>query len=111
MAELNVSEFRRVIGVDALPPTDGGPVLDLSGSVVGMLIPSDDDADGSLPEGMAFAASGAAILNFLSENGIAYAAAAGGRDLEPEELRRQAADITVRIECFNEEPVEAQAAG
>lgn len=109
-AELSVPEFRRVIGVDALPPTDGGPVLDLSGSVVGMLIPGDAN-DGSLPEGMAFAASGAAILNFLSENGIAYAAAAGGRNLEPDELRRQAADITVRIECFNEEPVETQAAG
>ncbi len=108
MPELNVSEIRHAIGVDALPPTDGGPVLDLSGSVVGMLI-SDDD--GTLPEGTALAASSAAILNFLSENGIAYAAAAGGGDLEPAELRRQAADITVRIECFDEEPAEAQAAG
>lgn len=109
-SELNVPEFRHVIGVDALPPTDGGPVLDLSGSVVGMLLPS-DTADGTLPEGMALAASGAAILNFLSENGIVYAAAAGGQDLEPAELRRQAADITIRIECFDEEPVSAQAAG
>lgn len=109
-ADLNLSEFRHVIGVDALPPTDGGPVLDLSGSVVGMLIPG-DAPDGTLPEGMALAARGAAILNFLSENGIAYATAAGGRDLEPEELRRQAADITIRIRCFDEEPVAAQADG
>lgn len=109
-AELNVSEFRRLIGVDALPPTDGGPVLDLSGSVVGMLIP-DDTIGGTLPDGTALTASSAAILDFLSENGIAYASAAGGRDLEPAELRSQAADITVRIECFNDEPAEAQAAG
>ncbi|MDE0110889.1 MAG: serine protease [Albidovulum sp.] len=87
------------ISVDALQGDAGGPILNSSGTVVGMLLPR-EFGDRQLPEGEFFY-SGRDELSRLS------AAAGRNLDFDSEDIaldtsafNRLAADITVLIECF-----------
>ncbi|SES32334.1 Peptidoglycan-binding (PGRP) domain of peptidoglycan hydrolases-containing protein [Tranquillimonas rosea] len=92
------------LDVSARPGDAGGPVLNQSGAVLGMLLPGSARlAEGTrLPEGVAFAADVEAISEFLSGTGPAPAAAeeTGRGDIGPEQLTRMAADMTVLVSCW-----------
>ncbi len=79
----------------------GGPVFDSTGAVMGMLLPPARPDGRVLPEDVSFAADAAAIIEFLSANGIAAAASDAVGGVAPEDLTVSAADMTVLISCWN----------
>ena len=77
----------------------GGPVLDQTGAVSGMLLPLDSGAR-ALPEDVKYAASTAQIATFLSENGTNPSASEGDLRVDPEDLVVVASDMTVLVSCW-----------
>lgn len=87
----------------ALAPTQGdvgGPVFDASGSVMGMLLPVEQNGR-RLPADVSFAADTVGIIEFLSANGIAASASDAGGTIAPEDLTIAAANMTVLVSCWN----------
>ncbi len=87
--------------LQALPGDAGGPILDATGKVIGMLLPRDTDGTRVLPEGVAFAASGATITQSLAAAGIVTAPFAGSTPLSPDDLSRRASGMTVLVSCWD----------
>ncbi len=79
----------------------GGPVFDMTGSVMGMLLPPARPAGRVLPEEVNFATDAMSIIGFLSDNGIVAAASDAASDIAPEDLTTAAADLTVQVSCWN----------
>ncbi len=84
----------------ARPGDAGGPVLDDAGAVLGLLLPA-DESDRVLPGDVATAADVGAIAKFLSAHGISAAAADPGPALPQAQMSRLAADLTVRVGCWD----------
>lgn len=84
----------------ALPGDAGGPVFDASGAVMGMLLPRADSAR-QLPEDVSFVAAVPAIAEFISTSNLRVAASDATGSIAPEDLSVLAADMTVRISCWN----------
>lgn len=98
---LNGEEELKRLTVVSQPSDAGGPVMDTSGSVLGMLLPDPSDSGRVLPADVSFAADGLAIAAFLSRNGLAPAAAEQGDILSAERLTKIAANMTVLVSCWN----------
>ncbi|MGB8624074.1 MAG: serine protease, partial [Paracoccaceae bacterium] len=88
------------LALDALPGDAGGPVFDRTGAVMGVLLPR-EDGNRKLPEDVSFAASIPAIAEFLSANAVKMAASDRTGAMDPEDLTKLAADMTVRVSCWN----------
>jgi hypothetical protein len=82
------------------PGDAGGPVLDQTGAVVGLLLPPAPGETRVLPEGVSFAAPAPGIAAFLAGAGIAPAPATGATALAPEDIARLGADLAVRVSCW-----------
>jgi hypothetical protein len=89
------------LDLPALPGDAGGPVVDGTGAVVGMLLPARNGTARHLPEGVAFAAAAGPIQMRLARAGLAPAAAAAGGALPPEDLARRARGMTVLVSCWD----------
>jgi peptidoglycan hydrolase-like protein with peptidoglycan-binding domain len=85
----------------ALPGDAGGPVVDSTGAVIGMLLPADTGHGRLLPEGVAFAATAGAIADRLGAAGLAVDTAAATGALPPEDLARRARGMTVLVSCWD----------
>jgi hypothetical protein len=99
---------RRFIQISApvQPGNSGGPLLDLSGNVVGIIVGKLDaikvaQATGDIPQNVNFAISALSARAFLDSQNVQYETA-------PSEVQHSAADVaamarqyTVRIECWN----------
>ena len=79
----------------------GGPVLDTSGAVMGMLLSVDQTGNRRLPDGVNFAAAASAIAEFLARQGISAGKADGAEAMAPEDLILAAAEMTVLVSCWN----------
>ena len=79
----------------------GGPVFDATGSVLGVLLPRDTNAARQLPPEVSFATDAAALATFLSQNGVNPAASDAVEAIAPEDIATLAADMTVRVSCWN----------
>ena len=79
----------------------GGPVLDATGSVLGVLLPRDEGGARQLPRDVSFATDTAALSAFLAENGVAPASPFSTAPVAPEDLTVLAADMTVLVSCWN----------
>lgn len=79
----------------------GGPVFDVSGSVMGMLLPVDQDNAQQLPTGVSFASGTDVIVDFLAANGLTGATSQATAAIAPEDLTIAAADMTVLVSCWN----------
>ncbi|NBE08099.1 serine protease [Paragemmobacter ruber] len=88
------------LALTALPGDAGGPVVDNTGAVLGLLLPAASDPARILPEGVAFAATGPAIAATLQAQGVTLAQAARQGALPPEDLARAAARMTVLVSCW-----------
>jgi peptidoglycan hydrolase-like protein with peptidoglycan-binding domain len=88
------------LALTALPGDVGGPVVDNTGAVLGVLLPAATDPARVLPEGVAFAATGPAIAAALQAQGVTLAQAARQGALPPEDLARAAARMTVLVSCW-----------
>ncbi len=82
------------------PGDAGGPVFDGFGSVVGMLLDSDNNGR-TLPANVAFAADAPVLAAFLLANGLQAPAADALENIAPEDLTLLAADMTVLVSCWN----------
>ncbi len=91
----------RRLSIAALPGDAGGPVLDSSGAMVGLLLPAPQGDARVLPEGVAFATAAPAISARLAAAGIAVQPAVRDGALSPEDLTRRATAMTVLVSCWN----------
>lgn len=89
------------LALAALPGDAGGPVVDNTGAVLGLLLPASDDPARILPDGVSFAATGPAIATALAAQGITLSQSARQGALPPEDLARAAARMTVLVSCWD----------
>jgi hypothetical protein len=89
------------LALTALPGDVGGPVVDTTGAVLGLLLPASTDPARVLPDGVAFAATGAAITAVMQAQGISLTKATRQGALPPEDLARQAGRMTVLVSCWD----------
>lgn len=89
------------LSLAALPGDAGGPVLDGTGAVLGMLLPRKADGARVLPDDVAHAATGQTIATALAASGITLTQAATEGAMAPEDLARQAARMTVLVSCWD----------
>lgn len=78
----------------------GGPVMDASGAVVGMLLPEGGGAR-QLPAGVRFALNGAAIGGVLGGLGLSPSSAEVRASATPDDLLRMGSDMTVLVSCWD----------
>ncbi|MDE4190717.1 trypsin-like peptidase domain-containing protein [Phaeobacter gallaeciensis] len=84
----------------AQPGDAGGPVLDASGAVLGMLLPREIKGR-QLPEGVSFGINATALRNAITAAGIASAdQSVGAAPLSNEALVRHASGMTVLVSCW-----------
>ncbi|MEL7184679.1 MAG: serine protease, partial [Pseudomonadota bacterium] len=78
----------------------GGPVLDGSGRVAGMLLPAPQDDNRALPADVAFAAKSSAVKMVLRDAGVTPDVATTGGALASEDLTTRATGMTVLVSCW-----------
>ncbi len=89
------------LALTALPGDVGGPVVDSTGAVLGLLLPASTDPARVLPEGVAFATTGPAIAAALKAQGITLTQAARQGALPPEDLAKEVGRMTVLVSCWD----------
>lgn len=89
------------LALAALPGDAGGPVLDGTGAVLGMLLPRAEGGARLLPDDVALAVTGATIAATLAPKGITLAEAVTEGAMAPEDLARRAARMTVLVSCWD----------
>lgn len=93
------------ISAPVQPGNSGGPVLDYSGHIVGVVVARLDAvntvrATGSIPQNVNFAVSAGTARAFLDAEGVAYATAPSVENRAPEDVAAAARKFTVLIECW-----------
>ena len=91
------------LAIALLPGDTGGPVVDQSGSVIGMALPAAVAGVAGaklLPDGVGFAASTAAISAILTKAGIASTASTLTAAASPDALNAAALGMTVLVSCW-----------
>lgn len=88
------------LGIATLPGDAGGPVIDSTGAVLGMLLPRAAGGTRVLPEGVEFASSSAAIAGLMAAQGLTAVEAPVAGALAPEDLTRKAMAMTVLVGCW-----------
>lgn len=87
------------LALSALEGDVGGPVMDASGAVLGMLLPRMQGGR-ILPGDVAFAADAAALSRVLTEAGATPVTAASGAALAPAQMAERANGMTVLVSCW-----------
>ncbi|MCK0094021.1 serine protease [Yoonia sp. F2084L] len=87
------------LSVDTKPSNAGGPVLDETGQVLGMLLPRIDSAQ-TLPADVQFSLDAAQIVAFLEAQGMAPNQGVAAQALTSVALSRKAANVTVLVSCW-----------
>ncbi len=87
------------------PGNSGGPLLDASGHIVGVVVASMSTlklakATGAIPENINFAINGEEAKAFLKSQGIEVQTALPGPPLSVAAIADQALSVTVRVECW-----------
>ncbi len=80
----------------------GGPVLDASGAVLGLLLPAAEGAAKVLPAGMAQAADAASLGALLQGAGITATLSTTSTALSPDALNATALGMTALVSCWAE---------
>lgn len=93
------------ISAPVQPGDSGGPVLDSSGAVIGMVVSMLDASNalqkgGFIPQNINFAVKTSSIMTFLDANAVPYSTASVPTPtLQLPELAEKATSFTVAIEC------------
>lgn len=99
---------RRLIQITApvQPGNSGGPVLDSTGNVVGVVMAKLDAlkvalATGDIPQNVNFAVAAGTARAFLDTQDVPYETAPSTNELKPADVAAKARRFTVLIECWN----------
>lgn len=87
------------------PGNSGGPLLDQSSNVVGVVVSKLDSlkvarATGDIPQNVNFAIKAAIVRSFLETNGVEFSTAASITKLDPAVVAERAIKFTVVVECW-----------
>ena len=99
------------------PGNSGGPLLDKSGNLVGLVVSKLNalrtaaTIGGDIAQNVNFAIKPEVVRLFLDVNGMTMRAVDAGVRLETEDLAVRARDVTVKIECIGMRPSTALGAG
>ncbi|KAA8608358.1 peptidoglycan-binding protein [Salipiger aestuarii] len=88
------------LALDARPGDAGGPVLDMGGAVLGMLLPR-AEGGAQLPGDVFFTADATALRAFLAANGVPTAASTAPGAMDAEDLTAAATEMTVKVSCWD----------
>ena len=93
------------------PGNSGGPLLDTSGDIVGMVSAKLDAlriarSTGSIPENISFAIKTGAIRDFLDNSVVPYETSAPGTELKTADIATNARAYTLLISCAATEQAE-----
>ena len=97
---LNGEQDVKRLAIATLPGDAGGPVLDGTGAVLGMLLPRATDPARILPDGVEFAVSSAVLRQMLTDQGVNATDSSANGALAPEDLTRKATGMTVLVSCW-----------
>jgi S1-C subfamily serine protease len=86
----------------------GGPLLDTSGNVVGVVAAKINaikfaKATGDLPENINFAIKTGAVRDFLDNSAVPYQTAESGQELRTADIANKARAYTMLISCSSKE--------
>ncbi len=84
----------------AKPGDAGGPIIDDSGSVVGLLLPTETESPQRLPPDVSFAVNTGAIAGFFERTGFALETTNRSTGVTPVAMARLANDMTVLVDCW-----------
>jgi S1-C subfamily serine protease len=87
------------ISAPVQPGNSGGPVLDASGYLIGVVVSKLNLVRGDLPQNVNFAIKASTAASFLDAHGIAYKSAAGEKALPIPDIVEQARDFSVQVLC------------
>jgi S1-C subfamily serine protease len=93
------------ISAPVQPGNSGGPLLDLSGNVVGVVVGKLNaikmaNATGDIPQNVNFAINAAVVRGFLDAKGVKYETAPSNKKLEAADVGELAKKFTVVVECW-----------
>jgi hypothetical protein len=97
---LNGESGIKRLALNALPGDAGGPVLDATGAVLGLLQPAPVATGRQLPADLAYATDAATIVAQLTGLGITPTQSIRQGALPPEDLTRAALQMTVLVSCW-----------
>ena len=100
LAGLGNNSARIQISAPAQPGNSGGPVLDFSGHVVGVVYSVLRSARGRQTQNTNFAIRAGIVRAFLEAHGVSYETAPSVEKLAPEDVADRARKFTFRIECW-----------
>jgi len=103
-----IGDDSRILQISApvQPGNSGGPLLDNSGNVVGIVEAKLDAAKvttaiGDVPQNVNFAIKAAVVATFLDSNGVHYATGQPGAARSPADIAEEAKRFTVPVECIS----------
>lgn len=87
------------------PGNSGGPLLDQSGQIVGIVVSKLDavtfaKTTGDIPQNINFAINGAVAKSFLDSQGVEYETGPSSKKVEPAEIGAAAKKFTLLVECY-----------
>jgi S1-C subfamily serine protease len=93
------------ISAPVQPGNSGGPLLDASGLVTGVVTEKLNALavairTGDIPQNVNFALKPTVVRNFLDANAVSYATAAPGKELTTADIADAAKRFTVKVECL-----------
>lgn len=98
---LNAETDLHRLAVSLSPSDAGGPVIDSSGTVVGLVLPREVQNGRVLPEDVQLIAAPARMTAFLSELDIEPVTPSAPKTYAAEKLAGLASDMTVLVNCWN----------
>jgi len=107
-ALVGLRDDRREIQITApvQPGNSGGPLIDASGNVIGMVNAKLNairtaEATGDIPQNINFAIRGSVIRQFLDSKKVSYQTAPSSDPVKTADIADAARGFTLRIECWH----------